>query len=487
MVERAGIPPHLFVVLGATGDLMRRKLLPALFQVSADDALRDKVVLLGAARAPLDDEKFRSLVDDAITDAGVPADDQRRSWADERVHYQRLDPAHGLSFRDLAARVTDLERSHGLPGNRIFYLAVPLDAVDPMVRGLGEAGLGQGPGWTRLVVEKPFGRDLPSAETLNRTLHGVFDESQIYRIDHYLGKETVQNLLVFRFANTLFESLWNRDRIDCVEITVAESLGVEERSGYYESAGALRDMVQNHLTQLLTLTAMEVPAVLSPDAVRNEKVKVLQAIAPPGPDNIVLGQYGAGTVDGAAVRGYRQEDGVAPDSTIETYVAMKLEVQNWRWTGVPFLLRTGKRLASKSTRIVVSFRRPPVAFFPTTEPAELRPNTLTITVQPDEGFDLSFEIKSPGHDLIMKTHKMHFRYAEAFGPLADAYQTLLTDLMRGDPTLFVRADEVEAAWRLYTPLLDHRPETEIYPAGSAGPAQADALAGRFGYRWSVDE
>lgn len=486
MVERSGIEPHLFVVLGATGDLMQRKLLPALFHVSADEMLRDKVVLLGVARAPLDDAGFRSLVHSSLTTAGVAADDLRRAWADDAVHYQSLDPTHPTPYRDLVSRIQSLEADHHLPGHRIFYLALPLPAVAPTVAALGAAGLAKGPGFTRVVVEKPFGRDLASAVELNQAIHAVFDESQVYRIDHYLGKETVQNLLVFRFANTLFESLWNRDRVDAVEITVAEDLGVEERSGYYESAGALRDMVQNHLTQILTLIAMEVPAVLDPDAVRNEKVKVLQAIPPPAADEVVLGQYGPGTVGGTPVKGYRQEEGVAPTSTTETFAALKLGVPNWRWTGVPFFLRTGKRLPGKSTRIVVTFRRPPVAFFPATDPATFTPNTLTITIQPDEGFDLSFELKPPGHALTMQTHRMHFRYAEAFGPLADAYQTLLTDLMRGDQTLFVRADEVEASWKIFSPLVDHRPSVVPYPAGTQGPAAAEELAARAGYRWSPE-
>ena len=486
MVERSGIDPHLFVVLGATGDLMHRKLLPALFHVCADEALRDRVALLGAARAPLDDAGFRASAQASLTAAGVAPDDQRRGWAEDRVHYQRLDPAAGTGYPALAKRITTLEASYHLPGHRVFYLALPVDAVPAALQGLGAAGLANGPGWTRVVIEKPFGHDLSSAEALNRAVHASFDESQVYRIDHYLGKETVQNLLVFRFANTLFESLWSRDRVDVVEITVAESLGVEERSGYYESSGALRDMVQNHLTQILTLTAMEVPAVLTADAVRNEKVKVLQAIPPVRAEDAVLAQYGPGAIDGQSVRAYRSEDGVSPSSTTETFAALALRVNNWRWQGVPFLLRTGKRLGSKSTRIVVSFRRPPVSFFPTTDPSEMRPNTLTITVQPDEGFELSFELKPPGHALGMQTHRMHFRYAEAFGPLADAYQTLLTDLMRGDQTLFVRADEVEAAWKVYDGLLAQRPSLRTYPAGSAGPAEADALASRVGYSWSTD-
>jgi len=485
MVQRSGIPPQLFVVIGATGDLMQRKLLPALFHVSADEMLRDKVALLGVARAPLDDASFRERVQSSLTSAGVPEDDRRRAWASERVHYHRLAPAGEAGYRSLAERIRAIESALGLPGNRVFYMAVPLSAVGDAVHELGGVGLNHAPGFARLVVEKPFGQDLASAEELNRSIHAVFPESNVYRIDHYLGKETVQGLFVFRFANSLFESLWDRDHIDSVEITVAEQLGVEERAAYYEGAGTVRDMVQNHLTQLLTLVAMEPPTRLDPDSVRNEKVKVLHAVRPPEADDIVLGQYGPGDLNGVRVRGYREEDGVAPDSSTETYAALRLTIANWRWMGVPFLLRSGKRLPGKSTRIVVSFRRPPVTFF-AGEPEDLRPNILTITVQPDEGFDLTFELKPPGHRLEMQTHRMHFRYGEAFGPLADAYQTLLADLMRGDQTLFVRADEVEAAWEIYSALMEHRPKVHPYPAGTEGPVEADRLATSVGARWSVE-
>jgi len=485
MVERAGIDPHVFVVLGATGDLTQRKLLPALFHVAADEALREKVVLLGVARSDQSDESFRTLVHASLTTAGIADDDLRRSWADERVHYQRVDAEHGVPFAALADRLATLEADHGLSGGRIFYLALPLDAVGPAIESLGAAGLAHGPAWTRLVIEKPFGRDLASAVALNRTIHERFDESQVFRIDHYLGKETVQNLLVFRFANTLFESAWNRDRVASVEITVAEALGVEERAAYYDESGAIRDMVQNHLTQLLALTAMDVPGVLTADAVRNEKVKVLQTIRPVDPTDVVVGQYGPSNDGAEPCKGYRQEDGIDPASTTETFAALCLHLENWRWQGVPFLLRTGKRLPRKSTRIVVRFRRPPVAFFPAPDPEAMRPNTLTITVQPDEGFALDFELKAPGHPLTIRTHRMHFQYSEAFGPLADGYQTLLADLMRGDPTLFVRADEVEASWALYDPLLARRPALAEYPAGSEGPSEAAALARRCGVEWST--
>jgi glucose-6-phosphate 1-dehydrogenase len=474
---RSGIGPHLFVVLGATGDLMRRKLMPALFEVSAHESLSDKVVLLGVARADLTDAAFAKEVHDSLTAAGVPVDDPRRKWTDRGVHYQRLDPAHGVGFDALAQRIQAVERQHGLTGDRVFYLALPVDAIPDVLTGLGSGGLSKGPGWCRVVIEKPFGRDLASAQELNRQLHASFQESQIYRIDHYLGKETVQNLLVFRFANMLFESIWNRDRVASVELTVAEDLGLEHRADYYDRSGALRDMLQNHLTQLLTLTAMEAPATPTGDAIRNEKVKVLQSIGPIAPSDAVFGQYTAGTVGGTPVKGYLAEQGVAPGSTTETYCAVRLGIQNWRWQGVPFLLRTGKRLPEKSTRIVVNFRRPPVTFFQSADAGDIAANRLTIMVQPDEGFELAFELKPP--------HRMHFLYSEAFGPLADAYQTLLTDVMRGDQTLFVRADEVEAAWQVYAPLIAQPPPVATYAAGSAGPAPADALAAQVGVTWST--
>ncbi|MBE0712248.1 MAG: glucose-6-phosphate dehydrogenase, partial [Candidatus Aminicenantes bacterium] len=350
-------------------------------------------------------------------------------------------------------------------------------------KGIGESGLNRGAGWVRLVVEKPFGRDLASAKDLNRLILAYFDESQIFRIDHYLGKETVQNLLVFRFANTIFESLWSRDRIASVEITAAETLGVEDRARYYDGAGALRDIIQNHLTQLLTLIAMEAPALFDPESIRNEKLKVLQSISSLEPEAVVFGQYSGGEVDGKAVRGYREEPGVAADSVTETYAALKVRIDNWRWQGVPFFLRTGKRLARRQTRIVVNFRHPPVCMFRPFGGCRIDPNRLVISVQPDEGFRLFFDIKEPGEPLRLKTEDLRFRYAEAFGKLPEAYQTLLKDVLTGDQTLFVRSDEVEYSWGLYTPLLEKRPSLSLYRAGSWGPAEADALLERDGHRW----
>jgi glucose-6-phosphate 1-dehydrogenase len=480
-VVEPGLPRHLLVVFGATGDLMQRKLLPALY--AAAPGADAPFVLVGVSRQALDDGAFRAQCVESLTASGAPVE-AATEWAGRTVHYLPLGPGSVDDYRRLSGQLDQLEAPLGLEGNRILYLALPAAAFPPTIQGLGDAGLNKSRGWTRLVIEKPFGRDLASAQSLNALVHRYFDERQVYRIDHYLGKETVQNLLVFRFANMFFESAWTRDRIDCVEVTVAEDLGVEHRAGYYETAGALRDMVQNHLMQLLTLTALEVPAQYDADQIRNEKVKVLRSLAPIGPDDAVFGQYGAGTISKESVVGYRQEPGVDPASRTETFVALRLFVNNWRWQGVPFFLRTGKRLGSKSTFIHVPFRSPPVWFFPATAPGEITANSLRIMVQPDEGFELSIEVKKPGHEIALETHTMHFQYQEAFGPLADAYQTLILDVMRGDQTLFVRSDEVEESWRLLAPLLERPPPILPYAAGSWGPAEADGLVKPGGHRWT---
>ncbi len=486
-MPRPAIDRHLFVVLGATGDLMRRKLLPALYEVGRTFGPKGLPFrLLACARERRSDEEYRRLAVASLTESEVAPASEARRWVDANVDYHALGEAADDDYRHLAERIERIERDARLPGHRIFYLALPTSAIPPTVWGLGSAGLPRGPGWTRVVIEKPFGRDLASAKALNRLLHHEFDERSIYRIDHYLGKETVQNLLVFRFANMLFESVWSRDRISHVEITVAEELGVEHRARYYDQVGALRDMVQSHLTQLLTLTAMEVPSGLDADAVRNEKVKVLESVQAIRPGDVVRGQYGAGRVGGKAARAYRSERGVRRGSTTETYVALRLHLNSWRWQGVPFFVRTGKRLPEKRTEIVVHFRRPPVWFFPGRVSPEIAANKLTITVQPREGFELAFEIKRPGHAIELETHRLHFLYSEAFGPLADAYQTLLLDLMRGDQTLFVRADEVEAAWRIYGPVLAHPPPLHRYPAGTWGPGIARRLPAELGHAWSTD-
>lgn len=475
MTGPEGLEPHLFVIIGATGDLAERKLLPALARaVNTEEA--GKSVVLGLARDPeLDDEAYRDWTRGALAAAGVE-DAVVRAWCDERLHYLALAETSGAAYADVAQRIEELEEEHDLPGNRVFYLALPPRAFPDTITALGDAGLSAGPGWTRLVVEKPFGRDLESARGLNDLIHEHFDESQVYRIDHYLGKETVQNLLVFRFANPVFEDVWNRDRVASVQITVAESLGVEDRAGYYDQAGATRDMIQNHVTQLLTLVAMEAPAAFDAAAIRAEKVKVLRSVAPIRSDDIVLGQYTGGAVDGREVPGYREEDGVDPSSDTETYAALRLRVANWRWQGVPFYLRTGKRMERRLTRIQIRFRRAPVEIFePFQDTCDVRSNVLALTLQPDEGFDLGFEVKTPGDGVELRSQQLRFRYADAFEPLPDAYETLLRDVVQGDQTLFVSAAETEAAWRLYDPVIEERPEPLPYRAGSWGPEEADRL------------
>ncbi len=463
------VPPTLFVILGTTGDLTRRKLFPALAHLVSRGLVGDRFLVLGAARsAQMTDASFRALAHE-IVESVQP---RPTRWCDDCVFYQPLSDGTG-DYQALRARIEQIEREQHMPGNRVFYLALPPSAFGPTIEALGQAGLATSPGWTRIVIEKPFGRDLESARALNDLAHRYFDESQIFRIDHYLGKETVQNLLVFRFANAIFESLWNRDHVESVRITVAESLGVEERAGYYEQAGALRDMVQNHATQLASLVAMEVPVAYDADAIRAEKIKALRSVSPLRPQDVVFGQYTAGTVDGQPVVGYQQEPGVAPGSRVETYVAVKLGFDNWRWEGVPFYLRTGKRMPERVTQIDVAFRRPPVCMFKSLGARQMHPNLLRIVLQPNEGFSLFFEVKAPGDPLRLKALPLHFEYQEAFGPLPDAYETLILEILTGDQTHFVHAAWVEASWRIYTPLLREPIDVHPYPAGTWGPEEAD--------------
>ena len=468
--------PSVFVIFGVTGDLAKRKILPALYELHRHGLTDRGCIILGVSRdAAMDDAGLRAVVRDSIPkgDGAQPGD--IASWADASIFYQPIGNGDPGDFTALKTRIEGLEHDHNIAGKRSFYLSLPPEAFPPTIAGLGAAGLNHSAGWTRLVIEKPFGRDLPSAEALNRLVHQYFDESQVYRIDHYLGKETVQNLLVFRFANAMFESLWNRDHIESVEITVAEELGVEQRAGYYEHAGALRDMVQSHLTQLLALVAMEVPTAFEAGAIREEKIKALRSIAPMREDSAVFGQYTAGRIDGQPVAGYRQEPGVSPSSNTETFVALRICLDNWRWQGVPFYLRTGKRLARRLTEIRVKFRQAPVWMFRSMSDASPQANTLVITLQPNEGFLLFFEVKAPGEPFRLQRLTLHFDYDEAFKTLPEAYQTLLLDLLRGDQTLFVHAEEVEASWRLYAPLLERTTPPHPYPAGTWGPPETKTI------------
>ena len=474
--------PCLFVMFGGTGDLMQRKILPTLHHLASSGLLDAKFHILGIARdQSITDDKFRTWAYKALAGTKGRTAKQIRTWCDNCLHFQPVNQDDPVAYETLAKRIATIERITHLPGNRVFYLALPPGAFPGTIEALGKAELNHSRGWTRLVIEKPFGHDLASARSLNRLVHKYFEETQVYRIDHYLGKETVQNLLAFRFGNALFESLWNRDHIQSVQITVAESLGVEDRAGYYETAGALRDMVQNHLTQLLTLTAMEAPATFDAESIRFEKVKVLRAITPFAKDAVVFGQYTASR--DKTMPGYKHEPKVSPRSQVETFVALRLEIENWRWQGVPFYLRTGKRMAKRVSEIAIHFRKPPIALFRSLNGENPHTNALVITVQPDEGFELSFEVKKPGEGFSLQTQRMAFRYAEAFGPLPDGYETLLMDVIEGDQTLFVHAEETEASWKLYAPLLENKPKPHPYPAGSCGPKAADDMGAACGTDW----
>ena len=462
------VDPHLFVILGGTGDLSRRKLIPALHRILVSEGLTDRVAVLAVGTRPLTDAEYREMAVDALIDAGTDPD-TARAWCQSRFHYQRVEP--GSDYDDLARRIEALERRYSLPGNRIMYLALGPTVAESAIGLINDAGLASSEGWTRIVVEKPFGRDLASAQRLNGTLHRSFKEADIYRIDHYLGKETVRNLLVFRFANALFERTWNRDHIETIEITVAEDGGIDGRERYYDRSGAVRDMVQNHLTQLMTLVAMEAPVSMDSDAIRSEKVKVLASAAPLGHDDVVYGQYD----------GYTELPGVGDESKTPTFVAIRTLIDNWRWQGVPFFLRTGKRLPQRCTRILITYRQPPVCLFHDDCPGHR--NLLLLTMQPEEGFDLFFDVKEPGADIAIAQTPLSMRYDDHLGELADAYATLLRDVMEGDQVLFVRSDEVEASWRHYANVLD--PDSvEPYEPGTWGPEAADRLVEAAGTTWS---
>jgi glucose-6-phosphate 1-dehydrogenase len=480
-----GPEDHLFVIAGGTGDLAARKLVPAIYDLARQDRFGGKYAILGVARSgEHTDETYRKWALDALAAARFTEDDLQ-AWCSGCVHFHSIGDGEAGDYAALARRISEIEADQGLPGNRTFYLALPPTAVGPSIAALGEAGLDESPGFTRVVFEKPFGHDLSSARELNGLVHSYFDERQVYRIDHYLGKETVQNLLVFRFGNTVFEDLWNRDRIESVQITVAESLGVEDRAAFYERTGAMRDIVQNHLIQLVCLAAMEVPVAFDADSVRGEKVKVLRSIRPLRPEDAVFGQYAGGALDGRDVPGYRLEPAVAPNSRTETFLSMRLDIDSWRWQGVPFYIRTGKRLRRKVTEIAVVFRNPPVCMFESMGSCLLHRNVLRLTLQPDEGFSLEIDVKEPGEPLTIRRIPLDFRYAEGFGELPSAYETLILDVLEGDQTLFVRGDEVEASWEIFDPVLSWDRTVVPYPSGSWGPQEADRLLAREGHRWET--
>lgn len=487
--------PFTIVIFGATGDLAARKLLPALFNLMVEHALPEHFSVVGFARRPLSDDGFRDLARKAVEQFSRLAPIEPADWE----HFVRRLTYHQGTFEDPAAyqalreRLGHMAQEDGTGRNRIYYLAVSPDEAPSVIRQLGAAGLArQDPPhtWARVIMEKPFGHDLTSAQQLNQLVNSIFDEKQVYRIDHYLGKETVQNILAFRLANGIFEPIWNRRYVDFVQITVAETLGVEHRAAYYEEAGALRDIVQNHILQLLSLVAMEPPINFDANSVHNEKVKVLHATMLPRNTPldraVVRAQYGPATVNEQAVPGYRQEQGVAPDSATETFTALHVNVDTWRWSGVPFFLRTGKRLAKQATEIVIQFKCPPLMLFQRAGAGEPEPNVLVLRIQPDEGIALHFSAKTPGGRMRVTPVVLDFTYHDAFAVASpEAYERLLFDCVTGDTTLFARRDEVEASWSLIQPILDawaKAGQTGLltYPSGSWGPSAADELPGRVG-------
>jgi len=494
-VTLAAADPCTVVVFGASGDLTRRKLLPALLALSREKLLHPKSAVVGFARRPLSDDAFREEIRASALEHGISEADCRRFASS--VFYRSGTFENAADYAALRVFLERLEHDRDTVGNRIYYLATPPASYAAILEGLGAAGLvhaaGLGTPWARVIVEKPFGHDLASARALNAQFHASFDERQIFRIDHYLGKETVQNILVLRLGNGIFEPLWNNRYVDHVQIAVAEAVGIEGRANYYEAAGALRDMLQNHMLQLLTLTAMEPPSRFEADAVRDEKVKVLRAMAPltrhQAAERTVRAQYLAGAVAGAPAVGYREEPEVKPGSKTETYIAARLEVDNWRWAGVPFYLRSGKRLPKRATEIAITFRQPPYSLFRSAGCQSIDANVLRLRIQPDEGISLSFGSKSPGQTLHIDPVRMDFNYLTSFGAdPPEAYERLLLDCNLGDSTLFTRRDEVELAWEHADAIAaawseGAAPALSTYPAGSWGPPEADHLIARDGRRW----
>ncbi len=482
--------PCAVVIMGATGDLTARKLIPSLFHMYQNDRLPEAFAVIGSGRTQLDDEAFRDKLASDMESAGLT---DRSAWAkfSKRIHYQPVGYDDLESFNNLAQRLEALDHQHHTAGNRLFYLALPPKLYAPVAQLTGKSGLGiekaNGNGWSRLVVEKPFGRDLDTAIDLDRSIHEYFGEHQVFRIDHYLAKETVQNVLMFRFANALFEPVWNRRYVNQVEITAVETLGVEHRAGYYEQSGVLRDMFQNHMMQLLALTAMEPPSAFEDNLVRDERVKVFRALRPFEvdrlQDRLVLGQYAAGTIDGKSVPAYRDEPGVDPQSLTPTFARMKVFIDNWRWQGVPFYLTSGKRLAQKITQISIHFKQIPHSMFRDVIGPGISANHLILGIYPDEKITLTFQTKLPGARVCLRSVTMDFHYYQGDQqPVLDAYEKVLLDCMLGDHMLFWRQDAVEQCWSFLTPILaecetcgDRQSILHSYPAGSSGPAERTRL------------
>ena len=499
--QRTSIPPLprgdscVLIIFGASGDLTRRKLIPALYDLACVGCMNPHFDVLGVGRTRMTSEEFRARMREGAATSGDARNFNNDGWAnfEKRLYYMVGDPHDAAFFPQLAARLEEM-RAAGSSSNHLFYVSTPASVAAPIVENLGASGLNRNErGWSRIVLEKPFGRDLESAQQLNRIVLRTFDERNVYRIDHYLGKETVQNIVMFRFANSMFEPVWNRNYVDYVEITAAETVGIESRAAFYEETGALRDMVANHLLQLVALTAMEPPIAFEADSVREQKVQVFRSLRPMSLAEVahrtVRGQYGPGNIDGHPVPGYRQEPGVKPHSNAETYVALEFYVDNWRWAGVPFFVRTGKRLGQDLTEVQVHFKRTPQALFARTPDEEIEPNRITLGIQPDEGISLRFGAKKPGTPMQPVPVQADFSYRRAFGTATPvAYETLLLDAMRGDATLFTRGDEVEAEWRIITPIEEAwaqlpPPVFPNYAAGTGGPEAATELLGSNHRYW----
>ncbi|MBV6884746.1 glucose-6-phosphate dehydrogenase [Xanthomonas euvesicatoria] len=501
MSEQATTPPCIIVVFGARGDLTKRLVMPALYNLRRSGALGDEFAIVGMDHGDISERAWRTNMGQSMTqllssrDAEFQTDEFDTAtwdWLRERMHYLRGDFTDQGAYRSLGGVLDKLHKRYGTQGNVLFYLATAARFFEPVLLNLGEAGLvrqRESEGWRRVIVEKPFGHDLPSAKHLNATVAKVLHEDQVFRIDHFLGKETVQNILAFRFANGLFEPVWNRDRIDHVQITAAETIGVEGRGRFYDPTGCLRDMVPNHLFQLLAMIAMEPPAAFTTEAMHRRRAEVIEAVRPIRPEDVVRGQYASGAVNRNAVPGYREEDTVPDDSDTETYVAMKLQVDTWRWAGVPFYLRTGKRLRERTTEIAIRFKPAPLAPFRSTEVGGYGPDWLVLHIQPDEGISLQFDVKRPGAQVALAPVRMDFRYRDWFPKeYTVGYERLLQDCMNGEAGLFQDAAMVEGAWRIVQPILDawKQPPSDFpnYAAGSAGPSAADALlAMNGGHAW----
>jgi glucose-6-phosphate 1-dehydrogenase len=487
------------VIFGASGDLTNRKLIPALYNLMCDGMLPDEFAMIGFARKPKTNESFREEMRAAVEEHSRTTPIDAGVWEkfSRSLHYQQGDYSTPADYEKLCQRLEAIEKAHSSGGNRLFYLSTPPEVYPHIIQHVGETmcigASGGSDHWSRVIIEKPFGHDLQSARELNEHVHRWFREDQIYRIDHYLGKETVQNILVFRFANGIFEPIWDRRYVDHVQITVAESIGIGNRGSYYEKAGVIRDIVQNHLLQLVALTAMEPPAEFDADSVRNEKVKVLKALRVDTThgDGTVRGQYGPGKQEGQMVSGYTQEEGVAPDSTTETYLAMKLLIDNWRWAGVPFYVRSGKRMPKRITEIAIQFKMPPLILFSESTQQAIEPNLLVLNIQPDEGISLRFGAKQPGTGENVQPVVMNFSYGSSFKtPAPDAYERLILDAMLGDSTLFTRSDEVESSWSLVTPIASQWEAgagsfIELYRAGTWGPKEGDDFIAADNRKWRI--